>query len=94
MSEQTKLAAAIEFDQDQPTTLTFEQLYQWVIWQFPHPVQDGLSGAVRPPEPDTGWVPALIFPKQKRVRVYAHLDSFHATPEEAAECVQRLKIED
>ena len=94
MSEQKKQTDAIEFDQNQPTTLTFKQLYQWVIWQFPHPVENGLTGAVHPPEPDTNWVPAVIFPKQKRVRVYAHLDSSHATPEEAAECIQRLKIED
>jgi hypothetical protein len=94
MSEQAKLIDNIEFEQEQPTTLSFKQLYQWVIWQFPHPMQNGLSGAVRPPEADANWVPAVIFPKQKRVQVYAHLDSSHATPEEAAEYIQRLKIED
>ena len=86
MSKQnTTLVYNLELNSDQPTSLTFAQLYEWVIWQFPQQHADGLSGAVRPPLPEANWYPALIYPKEKRAQVYTHLDTSYGTPEEAAE---------
>lgn len=72
---------------NQPTSLTFNQLYEWVIWQYPQQKNDALSGAVRPPLLESSWYPALIYPKEKRVQVYGHLDTSYKTPEEAAKHV-------
>jgi hypothetical protein len=69
---------------EQPTSLTFDELYEWVIWQFPQQKKGGLSGAVRPPLFGASWYPALIHPKEKRIQVYGHLDTSYSTPEEAS----------
>jgi len=89
MNEQppSTLIHNIELNPAHPTILSFDQLYSWVIWQFSQHIEGGLSGAVRPPIPDTGWYPALIEPKEKRVQIYGHLDTSYSTPEEAAKKV-------
>lgn len=74
----------IELNPEQPTSCSFEQLSDWVIWQFPQQAEDGLSGAVRPPIPEANWYPALINPKEKRVQIFGHLDTHFDTPEKAA----------
>lgn len=85
MSKQnTTQIHGIRLQLEQPTSLTFDQLYDWVIWQFSHAQKGALSGAVRPPVSDASWYPALIHPKEKRVQVYGHLDTSYATPEAAA----------
>jgi hypothetical protein len=82
--QQSKLVDTLELDSTQPTPLSFEQLYDWVIWQYCQQTADGLSGAVRPPIPGASWYPAVIHPKEKRAQIYGHLDSFYDTPEKAA----------
>ncbi len=69
---------------DKPTTLTFQQLHDWVIWQIPRVVEDGLCGAVKTAVPDTHWYPAIIHVNKKKVQVYAHIDKQFATPEAAS----------
>ncbi len=75
----------ITFLSDQPTPLTFQELYSWVIWQFPQQIEGNwLCGAVKSPLPKTEWLPATINHKEQRTRVYAHLSKTFTTPEEAA----------
>jgi len=85
MAEQNKIVAGIKLRSDRPTTLTFHDLFQWVIWQFPRPEQKGLCGAVRPPLTDHDWIPAIIQAGNKRVYVHAHAGETFPTPELAAE---------
>ncbi len=73
------------FHLDQPTELTFVELHNWVIWQFPHLYGDALCGAVHPPISGYGWLPALVQPLQARVVVYAHQEQKYVTPEAAAD---------
>lgn len=82
---QTQLIENIPFHTNQPTEVTFHQLFRWVIWQLPRRKLNGLMGAVHPPIGGYGWLPALILFKEKRVQVYAHLNTPFASPEEAIE---------
>lgn len=85
MNEQeTTVVHNINLNTNQPTSFTFSQLYDWVIWQFPTQIENGLSGAVRPPIADATWYPALIQPKEKCVSVYAHVNTPFNSPEEAS----------
>lgn len=77
----------IEFSQEAPTELSFQELYDWVIWQFPRLHGKALHGAVHPPVARHGWLPAIIEPQKKRVSVYAHLEARYATPEAAADAL-------
>jgi hypothetical protein len=77
--------AGITLSNEKPTRLTHEELYAWVIWQFPRPQNGGLVGAVHPPLPQHGWIPAIIFASKKHVDIYAHLDEQFSTPESAAD---------
>lgn len=85
MTEKNKFVAGIKLRTDRPTSLTFDDLFQWVIWQFPRPRNKGLCGAVRPPLKDCDWIPAIIQAGNKRVYVHAHLGETFSTPELAAE---------
>jgi len=85
--QETTLVHNIQLNTNQPTSLTFTQLYDWVIWQIAEPTETGLTGAVRPPIIDANWYPALIQPKEKRVQIYGHLDTSFNTPEIAAKQV-------
>ena len=80
-----KIVAGIELHPDRPTIVTFQQLFQWVIWQFPIRRQKGFCGAVRPPEAGQEWIPAIIQSDNKRVQVYAHVGETFPTPETAVE---------
>ena len=80
-----KFVAGIELHSDRPTTLTYQQLFRWVIWQFPLPRQNGFCGAVRPPEAGQEWIPAIIQSDNERVQVYAHVGETFPTPETAVE---------
>jgi hypothetical protein len=77
----------IELETDQPTSFSFDQLYDWVIWQYAQKTESGLSGAVRPPLADAHWYPAIIQPKEKRVQIYGHLDTSCQSPEEASKLI-------
>ncbi|MCP5098851.1 MAG: hypothetical protein GY943_25145 [Chloroflexi bacterium] len=88
MTAATKTIANVTLSTDKPTLLAFDDLFTWVIWQFPKATQlDGLCGAVKPPIADHDWYPAIVQYKKKRVLVYAHLSQTFTTPEYAAEHV-------
>ncbi len=80
----------IPFHTNRPTEVTFRQLHNWVIWQLPRHKLNGLMGAVHPPLAGYGWLPAVILLKEKRVQVYAHLNTPFASPEEAIEFVGNM----
>jgi len=82
----------VEIDTTEPTSLSFEQLFDWVIWQYSQETVNGLSGAVRPPIPGASWYPALILPKEKRAQIYGHLDTCYDTPEKAAAQISKTTI--
>lgn len=84
MSKREKMVGSITLKTQRPTDLKFEDLYTWTIWQFPRKVPGGVCGAVHPPTPEHGWIPAVINIKEKKVQVYANLDQIFTTPEEAA----------
>ncbi|HRQ39971.1 MAG TPA: hypothetical protein PLD25_18840 [Chloroflexota bacterium] len=87
-TEAQQTVAGIAFSNETPTRLAYEELYTWVIWQFPRPQNGGLIGAVHPPTPQHGWIPAVIFGGKKHVEIYAHLNERYPTPESAAEYFQ------
>jgi hypothetical protein len=87
MAELTKKVDEIMIKVDQPTELTFSELYSWVIWQYPRQVDKGLCGAVRPPVSKHGWYPAVIRLKEKVVQVHGHLDKKFDSPNDAADWV-------
>ncbi len=80
-----RTVAGIALSNEKPTRLTYDELYTWVIWQFPRPLNGGLVGAVHPPMPQHGWIPAILFAGKKHLDIYAHLDEPYPTPESAAD---------
>ena len=80
-----KTIDSLQFDPINPTELPFSKLYTWVIWQFPRKQKSGLCGAVHPPIPKFGWLPAIIHPKKQQLSVHAHLAETSSTPEAAAD---------
>lgn len=85
MNAEESIVANITLSRQKPTKLSFDDLQNWVIWQFPRRKETGLCGAVRPSIADHGWYPAIIYPKEEQVMVYAHLETHFSTPEEASE---------
>jgi hypothetical protein len=85
MTNLAKKVDTIMLKTDQPTELSFTDLYTWVIWQYPRQAGKGLCGAVRPPVPEQGWFPAVIRLKEQVVQVHGHLDKKFDSPNEAAE---------
>ena len=87
MSARTDMIASVAFATDKPTVLPLSELAHWVVWQFPQYKGRALRGAVHPPLPDHGWIPAAIHARRSEVTVHAHLDQRYATPELAAEAI-------
>ena len=85
MSNQNRVVAGVKLRSDRPTSLTYRQLFHWVIWQFPRPRRKGFCGAVRPPIAEHEWIPAVIQVDKERVQVYGHLGETFPTPETAVE---------
>jgi hypothetical protein len=85
MTQKQKVIDSIAFDREAPTRVLLADLYSWVIWQFPRRQADGLCGAVRPPLPGQGWLPAVIRPTDNSALVYAHLDQEFDSPETAVQ---------
>ena len=83
--EKVKAIDSLHFDTTKPTDLAFAELYTWVIWQFPRKQKSGLCGAVHPPIPGHGWLPAIINPQKQQITIHAHLAETFATPEAAAD---------
>lgn len=73
---------------DQPTDLSFKDLFTWIIWQFPKPKGNGMCGAVRPPIAKHTWYPALIKQREKRVQVHGHLDQEFTSAKAAADWIE------
>jgi hypothetical protein len=84
MSDMIEIAG-ISLSQTTPTSLTFNQLDAWVIWQFPISKQAGLCGAVTPSTDQHGWMPAIIHPDTQNALVYS--TPTFPTPNAAADWV-------
>lgn len=85
-----RVFGAVELNADQPTELTFAELREWVIWQFPRQKEArSLCGAVHPPHAEYGWLPALIAPRRNRLEIQGHVEEPFSTPEAAAEWMAR-----
>ena len=85
MSSKTIRVGSLEIDLEQPTQLTFADLDDWVLWQFPGTRGHWLTGAAHPPIAQYGWIPARLEPVKGHVILYAHCCPPLKTPEEAAE---------
>ena len=79
------IVAGVKLRTDRPTTVNVEDLFGWVIWQFPRVQKAGYCGAVHPPSDEHAWIPALIQPDKDRIKVYWNVNQTYATPEEAAD---------
>ena len=66
----------------EPSDLSFDEAADWVIWQFPMPRRGWLCGAAHPPLAEFGWLPTMINPGQKVIRI--HPSAVFPTPEAAA----------
>ena len=84
-TKKQQIIANVNLNKERPTQVTFDQLYNWIIWQFPRPKEAGLCGAVHPPIPFHSWYPAIIQADKQNVQVFAHLDDNFSTPENAAD---------
>jgi phosphoglycolate phosphatase-like HAD superfamily hydrolase len=83
--------AGITFDSN-PTVVSLDELYSWVIWQYPRRKGKGYYGAVRPSDPQWGWLPAVVLADQRRVLVFAHVGELFTTPESAAKYLDSVVI--
>ena len=83
MKKSTQIGT-IECNLEGPTTVTTQQLYAWVIWQFPKEANQSMaSGAVCPPIEHAEWIPAKIDFNQDEILLYAHLEAYYSSPEAA-----------
>lgn len=76
-----KEIARLKFNRAKPTKYNLELLHNWVVWQFPKKAANGYMGAVHPPLEKHGWLPAIIRPEKKEVKIHGHLSETFATPE-------------
>lgn len=82
---------SITFNPGEPTSVSVERLFSWVIWQFPRARPGGFSGAVHPPDPAHGWYPAIVDMATGQVLVYGHVVESFPTPELAAKHIDQAK---
>ena len=87
MSSNTILIGSVELLPDGPTELSFSDLKDWVIWQFPSPHGGWLDAAAHPARTGYGWIPARVQPLKRRVLLYATLPGPLNSPEEAAKWI-------
>ena len=88
MRGKSRTVGSVELNLKEPTELTFPDLHDWVLWQFPTLQGGWLLGAVHPPDPQFGWFPARIQPKKQRIQLFANgVDPF-PSPEEAAQWLE------
>ncbi len=85
MNEKSQKVANIILRQDRPTEVTIDDLYAWVIWQFPRQKRRGLCGAVHPPLAGHTWYPAEIGYLDKKILIHGHIDHEFDSPVEAAD---------
>lgn len=86
-----KMVGSIELRLEAPTDLTFSDLADWVLWQYPRLHRGWLCAAAHPPQPQYGWIPARIQPQKQRVLLYAQCAEPLATPEAAADWIAEHK---
>ena len=79
-----KESVQLKFDSAKPTKFNLKLLRECVIWQFPQKLDGGFVGAVHPPMPKYGWLPATIYPEKQVAQIHGHLLETFATPELAA----------
>ncbi len=83
MSSKTRAIGSIQVELEQATELSFADLYEWVLWQFPRLKGGWLLGAAHPPQAAYGWIPVRIQPLKQRVQLFAHNVEPLPSPEEA-----------
>lgn len=83
MTGDKKVVGTVTFEATKPTAVSFKQIHHWVIWQFPQPHPDGMCGAVHPPLPNHGWIPAVIDSSRQMAHIFAHLAEPYNSPETA-----------
>ena len=88
MNEKSHKVANILIRKDRPTEVKYGDLYNWVIWQFPRQMSDGLCGAVHPPLANHTWYPAVIGYQNKKIVIHGHVNQEFSTPNEAADWLQ------
>ncbi len=74
----------VKLSSTKPTMISQKRLVNWVVWQYPKKVADGLCGAVHPPSASFGWLPAIIYLDKKEVQVHGHVPEPFDSPESAA----------
>lgn len=84
MSNKSATIRSVEVQRDVPTELTFSDLHDWVLWQFPRQHGGWLDAAAHPADPEYGWIPARVQPLKQRVLLYANCPERHHSPEDAA----------
>ena len=77
--------APAELRDDKPTVVSFNDVCDWVIWQFPRLRRGWLCGAIHPPAQEYGWLPAAVHPEKEQVRIHAHAVAPFTSPEAAAD---------
>ena len=83
MSAAETTIGGIRLRADRPTTASFADLGEWVLWQFPQRERKGYRGAVRPALAGQQWLPAIIQADRGRVQIYGHIDASYPSPETA-----------
>lgn len=89
MKRKTRSIANLELNANRPTEVTFDQVYTWVIWQFPRKARGGHCGAVRPPIANHSWLPAAIWPENERLIIHGHLNEAFDSPDDAANWLEK-----
>jgi len=84
MSEKSQKVSNIILRKDRPTEVTIDDLFDWVIWQFPRQLSGGLCGAVHPPIAGHTWYPAVIGYLDNKIQIYGHTDHEFDSPDDAA----------
>lgn len=87
-SESRKLVGGLSLDAAAPTPVAMDQLFDWVIWQYPRRKAQGYCGAVRPPS--GGWYPAIVANDHQKVLIYGHVSELFASPEAASRHLDSL----
>ena len=85
MEGKGQIIGQITLNSDRPTNLTFDDLYTWVIWQFPRIKGGAMCGAVKPPIANHTWYPALITKHERLILVHGHINIEFSSPNEAAD---------
>ena len=92
MNEENHMIADLLLRNDRPTEVTADDLYTWVIWQFPRQISGGLCGAVHPPLAGHTWYPVTIGYLDKKIQIHGHIDQEFSSPSEAADWLAKSSM--